>query len=386
MKELFFQPIERFTNSIVAESAMPSQGYESTVKVFGARIAALPTGEYALIESAVSRADQVGDKLLRTADYHSLESVGRFVGWRVQRLRRKLRNIWRGGFQSESEVATAPEQQPLSLRLLDRLFAPAPRYRKSLTEWSANIERLGLSDVYQTREVEIDGALRTAIILPKELPNWLNLQDIFRKDQIVSSSEQNEATERLQKTQQQQALKAATTYLREMHRIHGPIGEVLLNDFYFRESSDTGTTQTVAEPILNVPDISLNADVSVSDRAQIAYDLLDFLFDGGMKLEGGVPFVVAVMNQYFSFEDAQYAEQDEKLLRLVLRFAEKRLNFSQKSIRARAETMHNTARYQSNDVAQFQELRNAIKIVGERLLQTRQSTTSAATHERDTGL
>jgi hypothetical protein len=220
--------IEKTIQRTVNESRLPSEGYESTVGVYGGKIKT-EDGKMVLDRRGiVSKIDKAGDAVLRTFDEHVVKDP-----WKLLKMHPK----W-------------------ALKFL----APGPkRYRGSNEEVLENVERLGLSDLYGSHKNGIE------IKNPEVFKKGVHLQDIYRADAIGS--------EKLEGIDRFQALGEAAKYARKMHDEHGAVGELNVFHFMFQRVENG----QVKDPTLYIPDIVWNKEKSTSEVDKKTTDMLDFV-------------------------------------------------------------------------------------------------------------
>ncbi|MFH1967841.1 MAG: hypothetical protein ABIJ84_00450 [bacterium] len=222
--------IEGTVQRTVNESRLPNEEYESTVGVYGGKMKVDEEGKMVWDRRGiVSKIDKAGDAVLRTYDEHLVKEPGKL-------LRRHPR------------IAAK------------KFFAPGTkRYRGSNEEVVENIERPGLSEFYGPHENGIE------IKKPEVYAHGLALQDVYRSDIIES--------DKLKAIDRFHVLSEASKYVREIHDLHGGIGELLVSDIIFQEDQDG----KLGKPVLNLPDIVFNKDKITSEKDKKTTDMLDFL-------------------------------------------------------------------------------------------------------------
>ncbi len=222
-------------NSKVNESKMPSEGFESTVGVYGGKIETTQDGKLVWNNTGiVSKFDKWGDAILRTYDDHVVKNLGELF-----------------------------RRHP---KLFFQFLAPGTkRYRGSKEEVFENIQRLGLEDTYGLHENGIE-------IKDQDLyRKGLSLQDVYRADLIDS--------EKVGGFDRFQALAEASRYLRNLHDKHGGTGQILIGSFIFKQHE----AGRVAEPILSMPDIVFNKEKKIGEKEKKATDILDFIVSVGAE-------------------------------------------------------------------------------------------------------
>ncbi|MDD3285217.1 MAG: hypothetical protein PHG95_01050 [Patescibacteria group bacterium] len=234
----FENPLNKIRDSVnttVSESRLPSEGYDSTVGIYGGKLQMTPDNRMIWNNSGIiSQIDKWGDAILRNYDEHVIKNLGELIS-----------------------------RHP---KLFFKFIMPgAKRYRGSKDEILNNIQRLGLGDVYGGHEDGIE-------IKDKELyRHGIALQDLMRSDLLDSDD--------LNQVNRFQALDEAGSYLRNVHDNYGAVGEILPNDFIFRKNENG----KVKDAVLNLPDIVFNQDKNISDREQKATDILDFIISAGAE-------------------------------------------------------------------------------------------------------
>ena len=222
-------------NKTVNESKLPTEGYESTVGVYGGKMKMEDDGKMVWNNKGiVSKIDKWGDAILRTYDEHTVKDLGELI-----------------------------KHYP---KLFFKFLAPGTkRYRGDNKEIFENIKRLGLDDVYGIHENGIE--IKEQDVYRQGLP----LQDLYRED--IVNSDKVSGFDRFQ------ALAESGKYLKEIHDEHGGIGEVLPSDIIFKEHKDG----KVSEPVLNIPDIVFNEEKNISEKEKKATDVLDFIMSVGVE-------------------------------------------------------------------------------------------------------
>lgn len=220
---------------IVNESRMPTEGFQSTVGIYGGRLTMAPFGAMVYdTRGVVSKVDRWGDPKLRTYDEHTVRNPVKLL---------KRHPAW-----------------------FFRFIHPGPkRYRGSQAEMLAHINELGLDEYYGLHPWGIE------VKKPEVFQKGITLQDIYRQDLIRS--------ERITCIDRFQALAAAARYARAIHDQHGAIGELLPSDIIFQTRED----KQVINPVLNIPDIVYNPKKQFGRTEQEATDLLDFLVSIGVE-------------------------------------------------------------------------------------------------------
>lgn len=230
--ENIFDKARKISVGITNESRMPSEGFESTVGIYGGKLIVDTEGRLVLDTHGLvsQRYDIPGDSLARNYDEHVMQEPGKL----------------------------AVKHPKWFLKFL----IPGPkRYRGTQAEILDNITRLGLGEYYGMHPSGIE------IKRPEIFRKGLVLQDIFRADKIPSN--------RLENIDRFQALREAGKYIREVHDQYGAIGELLSSDIIFQGTEGNN----VQDPILNVPDIVWNPNKRFGGSEQKAMDILDFLIN-----------------------------------------------------------------------------------------------------------
>ena len=222
-------------NKVVNESKIPTEGYESTVGVYGGKLKTEDDGKMVWnTKGPVSKIDKWGDAVLRTYDEHVVKDMSELF-----------------------------KRHP---KLFFKFLAPGTkRYRGSNEEIFENIKHLGLENTYGLHEDGIE--IKDQDLYRKGLP----LQDIYRADLI--NSDEVRGFDRFQ------ALAESGKYLSRIHDEHGGIGEVLTNDIIFKKHENG----EVGEPVLNMPDIIFNKEKNIGDKEKKTTDLLDFIMSAGAE-------------------------------------------------------------------------------------------------------
>lgn len=227
--------IGRKVQGIVNESRMPTEGFESTVGIYGGKLGTDPEGRMVYdIRGLISKADRFGDPKLRTYDEHL-----------VRKPLKLLRRYPKWFFQ---------------------FIHPGPkRYRGTQQQMLAHINELGLNEYYGPHPQGIE------VKKPEVFRKGLVLQDILRQDLINLDG--------LKRIDRFQALATATQYVRAIHNQFGAIGELLSSDIIFQ----TREGDMVKAPVLNIPDIVYNPNKQFGRTEQKATDMLDFLVSVGVE-------------------------------------------------------------------------------------------------------
>ncbi len=226
----------RKVSGVMSESLMPTEGYKSTVGVYGGRLlnkeGKLVWDNTGVISKLI---DRPGDIVLRNYDEHKVKDPLKL-------------------FRRHPEI-------------FFRFLFPGPkRFRGNTAQVFENVQTLGLTDYYGLHLNGIE------IKKPELFQKGIILRDIYRSDQINS--------EKLNGIDRFKALDKAARYIRSVHD-KGPIGEVLVSDIIFQGQEG----DEVLNPILNLPDIVYSADKRFpkSKEEQKATDMLDFLFSVGVE-------------------------------------------------------------------------------------------------------
>jgi len=224
------ESLGRRVQGVMNESRLPSEGYESTVGVYGGKMVFDEEGRMVWDRTGmVSRIDKAGDAVLRSYDEHVVKEPGKLL-------------------KRHPKIA------------IEKFFHPGTkRYRGNNAEVVANIERLGLSEYYGPHKNGIE------IKNPEIYTRGVVLQDVYRADLIKA--------EQLGQIDRSQALQEAAKYIRKIHDEHGGVGEILVSDIIFQENQDG----KLGKPVLNLPDIVWNEKKSTGEIDKKATDLLDFL-------------------------------------------------------------------------------------------------------------
>lgn len=233
-----FKPLDAIgkgVNKISAESRIPTEEYQSTMKIYGGSIKRDPEGKMVFDRRGpVSRIDKTLDPLFRTPDEHTMRNP-------LALLRRHPRWFFRF------------------------LFPGPKRYRGSQTEIEANIQRLGLEDYYGPHPWGFE--IKKPEIFTKGIP----FQDIFRSDQVNSK--------RLDGLDRFQALEEVAKYMRQVHDTRGAIGEGVPYRFIFQKRDG----DRALDPVLFLPDIVFNQRKQIPEAEQKAIDYLEFLIAIGFE-------------------------------------------------------------------------------------------------------
>lgn len=251
-----FNPLNKVRDTInktVNESRIPTEGYESTLGVYGGKIKIEADGKMVWNnQGIISQIDKWGDAILRTYDDHVVQNLGELIS-----------------------------RHP---KLFFEFLAPGTkRYRGSKEEIFENVKRLGLEDTYGLHENGIE-------IKDQDLyRKGLSLQDIYRSDLID--------TDKIDGFDRFQALAESGKYLRKIHDEHGGIGEANIGDIIFKQHENG----QVSEPVLNMPDIVFNEEKNIGEREKKATDMLDFIISVGAeefrKSEGDINSVKEAMKK-----------------------------------------------------------------------------------------
>jgi len=233
-----FNPLDKVRDKInktVNESRIPTEGYESTLGVYGGKIKTEENGKMVWDNRGpISKIDKWGDAILRTYDEHIV---------------RDLSNLFK--------------RHP---KLFFQFLAPGPkRYRGSKEEIFSNIQRLGLESVYGIHEHGIE--IKDQDLYHRGLP----LQDLYRSDLIDS--------DRVDGFDRFEALALSARYIRRIHDEHGGIGELNIGDIIFKRHENNH----VSEPVLNMPDIVFNEEKNIGEKEKKATDMLDFIISVGAE-------------------------------------------------------------------------------------------------------
>lgn len=238
--EAGFNPVDlmrKGVQKLVGESKMPTEGFVSTMVLYGGRLETDPEGKVVFgMRRARSRIDQWGDPILRTYDEHEGRETRQ---WRI--------------------LSRHP-------RWFLRFLMPGPkRYRGSQQEIVQNIHRLGLENYYGPHPWGIE------IKRPEVFTKGIPFQDIYRADLIKSDA--------LNEIDRFQALAEVAKYMRYIHDTFGSIGEGVPYRFIFQ----TQEANTVKDPVLFIPDIVYNPKKQFGAREQKATDVLELLVGVGIE-------------------------------------------------------------------------------------------------------
>ena len=226
---LLREAVGKKVQGVMNESRLPTEGYESTVGVYGGKMVLDKDGKMVWDRRGlVSKIDKAGDAVLRTFDEHTVKEP-----WELLKRHPKI--------------------------AAEKFFAPGTkRYRGSNEEVVENVERLGLSEYYGAHTDGIE------VKKPEVFTKGIVLQDVYRSDLIES--------DKLEKVDRFQALAKSAEYIRKVHVEHGAVGEILVSDIIFQEDQDG----KLSNPVLNLPDIVFNKDKITSGVDKKTTDVLDF--------------------------------------------------------------------------------------------------------------
>lgn len=260
-----FKPLDAIRNRIqktVAEARMPTEGYQSTMMVYGGKLVRDPQNRLVLDRRGpITKLDIIGDYALRTYDEHVVKDPLKFLG------RRPNPKQAEGESPTEKRYGSHP-------RWLVKQFMPGPkRHRGTNTAVDANIRRLGLQDYYGYHPWGIE------IKKPELFTKGVPFQDIFRADQTQSA--------KLMGIDRFQALAEVAQYMKRIHDKYGGIGEGVPYRFIFQKQEGS----RVSEPVLFIPDIVYSQDKYSTRRIsaagagtdQKATDYLEFLISIGFE-------------------------------------------------------------------------------------------------------
>lgn len=204
--------IRGLIQKIVGESRMPTEGFESTMVIFGGKLTTDPQGRMVLDRRGpVSRVDIAGDYFLRTYDEHVLGNPLKLLD--------KFHHHWHPGWFWQLLI-TGPK-----------------RHRGTTEEVAGNIQRLGLANFYGPHPWGIE------VKKPEVFTKGIPFQDALRVDLINS--------DRLKGIDRFQALAEVAKYMRTIHDRFGGIGEGVPYRFIFQKQEQG----RVLDPVLFIPDI-----------------------------------------------------------------------------------------------------------------------------------
>lgn len=336
-----FDSTREVVSSIVNESRLPNNYYESTVGFYGGKLVEDSEGKIVYnMEGIISKADRFGDKLLRAFDEHIIKNP-------LEMLKRHPKLF------------------------LKFLLPDTKRYRRTPDKILENVEKLGLNDYYGAHKNGIE------IKKPELFSEGFALQDIYRADEINS--------DRLNDIDRFQALEESGKYIRHIHDNGGPVGELLSSDIIFESKEEDGK---LINPVLNIPDIVYEKDLSEKvpgikqsseayDRDRKATDILDFTFQVGveeLRRSGGdwdsvAKAITTVLENYSDKDVIEWVRSFAKRGRITLVGKKESLDELSKSggIIDSALSQHNRARMGSNNDFEG-DIRNKIIEVCDRYL------------------
>lgn len=205
-----FNPLDTIRKTVqkmVGESRMPTEGFISSMVIYGGKVREDPKHRMVLDRRGqVSKINIFGDSILRTYDEHVMKNPMQLL---------KRHPSW----------------------FLKFLMPGAKRYRGSQQEIVQNIQRLGLENYYGPHPWGIE------IKRPEIFKNGIPFQDVLRADLIHS--------DRLNGIDRFQALEEVAKYMKHIHDRFGGIGEGVPYRFIFQ----TLTGNRVLDPVLFIPDI-----------------------------------------------------------------------------------------------------------------------------------
>lgn len=242
-----FNPVDAIRSRIqkaVAESPMPTEGFISTMVIYGGRLMTDSEGKMVLDRRGkMTRLNIFGDSILRTYDEHEVRNP----------FRRFAHPRWFVSF-----------------------IMPGPkRYRGSQQEIEQNIKRLGLEDYYGPHPWGIE--IKKPNLFRKGIP----FQDVLKADLIKS--------ERLNGIDRFQAITEVARYMRSIHDNYGGIGEGVPYRFIFQHQDGN----RVLDPVLFIPDIVFSQskynperfypNKNAAETDQKATDYIEFLLTLGFE-------------------------------------------------------------------------------------------------------
>lgn len=286
------KPLDIIRNRIqntVGEAVMPTEGYASTMAIYGGKLVTDPKGRLVLDRRGIiTKLDIIGDYALRTYDEHIMRDPLRLLGKRPQPKQEP------GQDQPERNYGRH------SRWFLGFLMPGPKRHRGSNKAVDENIKRLGLSEYYGYHPWGIE--IKQPEIFTKGIP----FQDILRSDLID--------TDKLRSIDRFQAVAQVARYMRRIHDEFGGIGEGVPYRFIFQKQEGN----QVLDPILFVPDIVYTKSKYATPTDQKATDYLEFLMSIGFEelrrsndLEL-VDRVLNISNQFYG---------DEKIISAATSFA-----------------------------------------------------------------
>lgn len=261
------------------------QGYETSLGFYGGSVKKDDEGKVVFdmragLDKKVDTFDRFGDPRVRSIDEHTA-NAGLFLGRaaRVWKNRAtglletvKLKNKSDAKIKSEeawkenkAKWEDKPAVQNIAPRSLLKLSAEgfgkgyALRYRGTPQEIAQNAERLGLSEYYGAHPWGIE------IKKPEIYSEGTSLYDILVAEK--------EGKLPLQEVDHTQAFAESAKYVRSIHDKYGAIGELLTMDIQFQNREGSA----VSNPVLGLPDIVWNSGTTMSETAQKATDIMDFL-------------------------------------------------------------------------------------------------------------
>lgn len=239
-----FNPLDAITSrvqKIVGESVMPTEGFRSTMIIYGGKLTTDPEGRMVLDRRGiVTRMNIRGDSFLRTYDDHE--------GRETKQLKVLRRDLKRHPTRFFRSIMPGPK-----------------RYRGSQQEIERNIQRLGLEDYYDLHPWGIE------IKRPEVFTKGIPFQDIYRADLISS--------DRINGIDRFQALASVASYMRYIHDHFGAIGEGVPYRFIFQ----TQERNVAQDPVLFIPDIIYNPQKQFGRTEQKATDVFELLISVGIE-------------------------------------------------------------------------------------------------------
>lgn len=276
------------TEKILGRRSLPTQetqGYESNLAFWGGTLKDDPTGKKVLdmrpgFDKPIDTIDRFGDRRVRSAEDHGANAelfrrnAGRVWRRRVDGVLEALKIKSKSNEQKQMDATWAKNKhkwdekesaQKLAPRSLLKLAAEgyakgyAARYRGTPEEITNNINRLGLQEYYGPHQWGIE------LKKPEIFTNGISLYDVFLAE--------SKGKEPLIGIDRNQAVGEAAKYLRQVHDMHGAVGEFLIFDVQFQRKEGNN----VYNPVLGVPDIVWNKDTTMTETTKRATDVLDFL-------------------------------------------------------------------------------------------------------------